>query len=831
MKQNLHTIFVCLALLMGSVAVSAQQVNTLYFLENAPMRHSINPAFQPVQEFYMTFPIIGYTSFWAGNYDLTLSDWIYKDPSGKTITALNPDGKEHWTTLPNMLTLNEDATINLFSLGWQVRERGFFHINISERITSSLSVPKSVFNNQLNQNIFLNETHDLLSTSMYAEVALGYSHYINEQWSFGFKAKLLLGHGYLKGTFNTFKFNSSADAVHLAAGGTIYQAGIIQEFIGENKPSFESIGNGEIKEFMHDKWDYLTPSGYGGAIDLGVTYKPIENLQISAAVTDLGGMHWKGQSENINFTTRFNGLGDFKYGDYVENGEFQKETFKEDLKNNLQLYRDSLLQFDTPTKGSFNNMLHTNLNIGVDANFWKNRVGIGVYSSTRFLKDTLTEEVTLGAAFRPCHWFNLAVSYSFLNSKGSNFGAAFGFAPYDGFMLTLAADYIPAVYAKGKTIKVPYETPGINLAVGIAIVAGTNNPKKTIDKDKDGVFDYKDGCLLTPKDIRVDAFGCPVDTDGDGVPDYMDECPNTPSRAYGLVDSVGCPIDSDLDGVPDYLDRCPNTAPEARNYVDETGCIMDSDGDGVPDWLDQCPGTPAAAYAYIDEYGCPLDSDGDGVYDYIDQCPNTPREARGKVDHFGCPLDSDKDGVVDYLDQCPNTHVAARKHVDNCGCDLDTDGDGVPDYEDLCPTIAGSKGSSGCPEVKREVRTILNKAMKGIQFENGKSTIKTSSYNILDQVAKVFIENPSYIIEVQGHTDNVGNYQSNVSLSEKRAQAVRDYLIKKGVKANHITAHGYGPDRPIATNNTKEGRAQNRRVEFSITFEEVTTEETVYTAE
>ena len=93
------------------------------------MRHSINPAFQPVQEFYMAFPIIGYTSLWAGNYDLTLSDWIYKDPSGKTITALHPDGKEHWITLPNMLTLNEDATINLFSLGWQVRERGFFHIN------------------------------------------------------------------------------------------------------------------------------------------------------------------------------------------------------------------------------------------------------------------------------------------------------------------------------------------------------------------------------------------------------------------------------------------------------------------------------------------------------------------------------------------------------------------------------------------------------------------------------------------------------------------------------------------------------------------------------
>ena len=112
--------------------------------------------------------------------------------------------------------------------------------------------------------------------------------------------------------------------------------------------------------------------------------------------------------------------------------------------------------------------------------------------------------------------------------------------------------------------------------------------------------------------------------------------------------------------------------------------------------------------------------------------------------------------------------------------------------------------------------------MKGIQFENGKSTIKESSYGILNEVAKVFIENPNYIIEIQGHTDNVGNYQYNIDLSEKRAQAVRDYLIQHGVPAERMTAHGYGPDRPLTTNDTKEGRAVNRRVEFNITFEETT---------
>ena len=97
----------------------------------------------------------------------------------------------------------------------------------------------------------------------------------------------------------------------------------------------------------------------------------------------------------------------------------------------------------------------------------------------------------------------------------------------------------------------------------------------------------------------------------------------------------------------------------------------------------------------------------------------------------------------------------------------------------------------------------------------------------MNDIAKIFIDNPTYFIEVQGHSDNVGNYNYNVDLSERRAQAVRTYLIQKGVPMERIAAHGYGPDKPIADNKTKEGRAKNRRVEFNITFEEVTYE-TVY---
>ena len=255
--------------------------------------------------------------------------------------------------------------------------------------------------------------------------------------------------------------------------------------------------------------------------------------------------------------------------------------------------------------------------------------------------------------------------------------------------------------------------------------------------------------------------------------------------------------------------------------MDSLGCPLDTDGDGVPDYLDECPNTPVEARGYIDEKGCPLDSDGDGVEDYRDQCPNTPAEARGKINEQGCPIDSDGDGVPDYLDECPNTPAAAIGHTDSKGCEVDTDHDGVPDYLDECPTIPGLKNNKGCPEVKREVRNLLKKAMSGIEFETGKATIKKKSFPLLDQIANIFIENSEYIIEVQGHTDNTGKAESNKTLSDKRANAVMDYMVKKGVPAERMTAVGYGQEVPIADNATKAGRAKNRRVEFKITFEEI----------
>jgi len=151
--------------------------------------------------------------------------------------------------------------------------------------------------------------------------------------------------------------------------------------------------------------------------------------------------------------------------------------------------------------------------------------------------------------------------------------------------------------------------------------------------------------------------------------------------------------------------------------------------------------------------------------------------------------------------------------------DVDTDGDGIVDRLDRCPQLAGVASNDGCPEIKKEVRVIFQKALQGIQFETAKFIIKPLSYVILQNVARVLSENPNYMVEIQGHTDNEGLPEKNLILSENRANAVRDYLISKDIDAKRLTAKGYGQMRPVAPNSTIEGRAKNRRVEFVVSFE------------
>ncbi|NNF98691.1 MAG: TolC family outer membrane protein [Desulfobacteraceae bacterium] len=244
--------------------------------------------------------------------------------------------------------------------------------------------------------------------------------------------------------------------------------------------------------------------------------------------------------------------------------------------------------------------------------------------------------------------------------------------------------------------------------------------------------------------------------------------------------------DGDADGVLDADDRCPDTPPGVP--VDSVGCPLDSDKDGVPDFQDECPNTKSGIV--VDIKGCPLDTDLDGVPNATDKCPNTPSGI--VVDIKGCPLDTDLDGVPNATDKCPNTPKGTR--VDAKGCTV---------------AVAPVKFTKSA-----KVTSSGNWLYQGIEFELGRWDLKPESYAVLDEIAEGLRADPKLHAEIQGHTDSQGNHAYNISLSFKRARSVMYYMINKGISASRITAKGYGPDRPIAGNDTAEGRAKNRRVEL-----------------
>ncbi len=256
--------------------------------------------------------------------------------------------------------------------------------------------------------------------------------------------------------------------------------------------------------------------------------------------------------------------------------------------------------------------------------------------------------------------------------------------------------------------------------------------------------------------------------------------------------------DTDGDGVYDKDDACPEVAGlELFN-----GC-PDADGDGIEDSKDSCPNAAGSK----EMNGCP-DGDGDGVADKDDACPN---EA-GLAALGGCP-DADGDGVADGDDTCPNEAGPAE----NKGCPWpDKDGDSVLDKDDKCPDVAGTVANMGCPEVTEEVQKRLNSYASTILFDTGKSSIKAESTSVMVDIIQILGEYPNAKFSVEGHTDSQGGASTNQKLSESRANSVRDFLIDKGIGAARLSSLGYGENKPIATNKTRAGRKENRRVEINL---------------
>lgn len=290
----------------------------------------------------------------------------------------------------------------------------------------------------------------------------------------------------------------------------------------------------------------------------------------------------------------------------------------------------------------------------------------------------------------------------------------------------------------------------------------------------------------TPEARRPEPPPPVMDTDGDGILDPDDRCVTEPEDVDSFQDSDGCPdLDNDSDGVLDVDDECPLVAEDADGFEDEDGC---------PD----------------------LDNDGDGMADLDDRCPNEAEDVDQWEDTDGCPEpDNDMDGVLDGSDACPNEAGV----VANNGCpDADRDGDTVVDRLDNCPDEPGTVANQGCRQRQQVViRENQLEILDKVYFRTNSDRILSRSNRLLDNVAQVIRNHPEItLVRVEGHTDSRGDDAYNLDLSQRRARSVMAYLVEEGVEPGRLRSEGFGETRPIESNDSREGQAANRRVEFNL---------------
>jgi outer membrane protein OmpA-like peptidoglycan-associated protein len=545
---------------------------------------------------------------------------------------------------------------------------------------------------------------------------------------------------------------------------------------------------GDLSDYAKNLFSFKYSSP-GAAVDLGVIYEwrpdkdkykyqmdckdqwryDLNRYKLAAgfSVIDIGGIGFKSGQYSRNFSADINNWN-------VKDAQFP---------DGLQSIDDTINTHFTikPAKAKFTMWLPTRFNLFVDYNiaygFGVNVAGTisPVFAAKR---NMVHHPSTFSITPKYDHaWFGFYLPFSVDQYANPSLGVTLRMGP-----LTVGMGDILGLFAK----KFVFNTD-VHVALKVTIPYS-----KIKDHDKDGVSNKKDKCKKEKGTCETE--GCP-DRDLDGTVDSQDQCPDVP----GPKELHGCP-DTDGDGIIDMEDSCVTEKGPAEFH----GC-PDRDGDKVIDKLDECPDTPGLA----EFNGCP-DTDKDGTPDKTDLCP----EVAGPKEHFGCP-DTDGDGLYDNEDSCVNTPGPKE----NKGCPWpDKDGDGVLDKDDECPLVFGVPENKGCPKLeKKEIETIKT-AFENLEFETGKDIIRTHSYPSLNSLAQLLIKKANYGLRIDGHTDNVGSDEKNLILSQKRAAAVKNYLVKKGVEAGKLETNGYGETRPIADNNTAAGRQKNRRVEMKITF-------------
>lgn len=439
-------------MMLCTLSVNAQFLRTSYFMEGSHYRQQLNPALTPTRG-YINLPAIGAFNVAANSNSLGTQDIIDIIDNGDGFY----NNQDFINRLSNENRLNVNLNTDIISFGWY-KGKNFWSFNVGARVDLGAQIPKSMFDflHDIDKEGFNwnNSKFDIgkeeLNINAYTEVGIGFARAINERLTVGGKVKVLLGMGNLNLKVNNINVDANlpedisnitnVNQIRDCHAKMIVDAKLESSFKGMDL--VENTNDPDPRNHYIDDFDFngFGIAGYGGAIDLGASYKILDNLTVSAAVLDLGLIKWSKGSTNI---ATANGNVDYKGSDYAltPDGLQQFKSDTESFLNRVESgdvlnYEMLQLQKEDVAK-SRTTSLHSTMVFGAEYSLLNNWLSVGALSTTRFTKPKTQTELTLSANIRPKSWFNAAISYSMIQSAGKSFGLALKLGP-----LFVGTDYM-----------------------------------------------------------------------------------------------------------------------------------------------------------------------------------------------------------------------------------------------------------------------------------------------------------------------------------------------------------------------------------------------------
>ncbi len=458
-----------------------QQSNTLYYMNEVPQSHLLNPATQPECSFYLGFPGLSPFYFSTDNSSLSLKNILWYDPElDSVITFLHPkaDLNSFLKNFGKANYITEDVNLNIISFGFSISQM-FFSFDLTMNESLKFTYPGDLVKFILEGNSE-GDVIDLSNTGIdinnYTAMAFGASRKISEELTVGAKVKMLFGLANLSTSNTDIQINTAVDQWNLRSKFDVNASlpGVTIPTNSDGNLDFDNLtfnDNLQVRDYKK-----MFTKNFGLGLDLGAHYKPIDKLTVSASLLDLGYIRWKSYTYNMTQDASF----DFE-GIPVD--------FNNDSSDFGQMLLDSLKNTFTLTNSNDPYTTHLNGKLYLGARYQIiKQIGFGFLSRTEMIKGKLRQQFTLSTNFYPIKGFAASISYSIMNKTYNNLG--FGISGRLGPLnLYLISDNIPLTYYKVKSSPaiIPVNTRTFNLRLGLNLVFGTNQQKK-IMKDKPLVF-------------------------------------------------------------------------------------------------------------------------------------------------------------------------------------------------------------------------------------------------------------------------------------------------------------------------------------------------------